>query len=50
MVWILASVEDEEKAHKQSDMVNNNGPANQEMEKGQKEEKEEMRHEWTRCR
>ena len=45
MVWILASVGDDEKVHKQSDMVNRDGPAKQETEKGQKEEREEIRHE-----
>lgn len=46
----LASVGDEGKAHKQSDIVNRDGPAEQETEKGQKEEREEIRHAWTRCR
>lgn len=50
MVWILASVGDEEKAHKQSDMVNRDGPAKPGTEKGQKEDREQIRHEWTRCR
>lgn len=50
MVLILASVGNEEKAPKQSDPVNRDDPEKQETEKGQKEEKEEIRHKWTRCR
>lgn len=37
------------KTHKQSDMVNRDGPG-EETEKGQKEDSEEIRHEWTMCR
>lgn len=44
-MWVLASVGDEGKAI--SDMVNRDGPAEEETEKGQKEEREEPRHEWT---
>lgn len=50
MVWILTNVRNEEKAPKQSDTVNRDDPAKQETEKGQKEEREEIRHKWTRCR
>lgn len=49
-MWVLTSVGDEEKGHKQSDVVNRDGPAEEETVKGQKQDREEIRQEWTKCR